>query len=68
MLETQVTLWNKGLKFEHTMYTLTPWLQPGRGNHADISHMLEPKSKHAVNMVTCIIYINEITTEQVIEK
>ena len=36
-----------------------PWLKPGRGNHAEISHMLEPKSRHVVNMVTYIIYINE---------
>ena len=40
------------------MYTYA-WLQPGRGNHAEISHMLEPKSRHVVNMVTYIIYINE---------
>ena len=34
-------------------------LQPGRSNHAKIPPMLEPKSRHVVNMVTYIIYINE---------
>ena len=58
MLETLVTLWHKGLKFEHTLYT-DAWLQPDRGNHAEISHMLVPKSRHIENIVTYIIYINE---------
>ena len=30
-----------------------------RTNHAEISHVFEPKSRHVVNMVTCIIYINK---------
>ena len=56
MLETLVTLWHKGLKFEHKqLCTLTPW----RKNNAEISHVpFESKSMHVVNMVTYIIYIN----------
>ena len=39
--------------------TLTPWRQQPGGNHAEISHVTEPKSRHVVNMVTYIIYINK---------
>ena len=31
------------------------WQQPG-SNHAEISYVFELESRHAVNMVTCIIY------------
>ena len=61
MMEALVTLQHKGLKFEHTYIqcTLMPWQQQPSGNHAEISHMFEPKSRHIVNMVTYIIYISK---------
>ena len=55
MLETLVTLWYKGLKFEHT--NNVHWRHGG--NQAEISHLFEPKSRHVVNMVTYIVYINK---------
>ena len=59
MMEVLVTSQHKGLKFEHT-YSVH-W-RHGCNQAAAIMLkflMLEPKSRHVVNMATYIIYINE---------
>ena len=36
---------------------MKPWRQQPGGNHAEISSVFEPKSRHVVNMVIYIIYM-----------
>jgi len=55
MMEALVISQHKGLKFEHT--NNVHWRHGD--SHAEISHVFEPESRHVMNMVTYIIYINE---------
>ena len=55
MWEALVTLWHKGLKFEHTMYTDA--MAAAATRRQSCRNLFEPKSRHVVNMVTYIIYI-----------
>ena len=61
MMEAQVTLWHKSLKFEHT--NNVHWYHGGCNQTAiwrrNYPRAQETKSRHIVNMVTYIIYINE---------
>ena len=74
MMEALVTSQHKGLKFEHCTYcTLSDAMaatRPRQSRRNFLMSLLEPRSRHVVNMVTYIIYINEkqLTKQQAIEK